>query len=219
MSSRNIELVEDEYYHVYNRGTDKRNIVTEDYDYDRFLTSLEKFNSVKPIGSIYENSFIKDEDKDKIKPLVEIVAYCLNPNHFHLILKQKAKKGIEKFLHRQCTGYSKYFNHRYKRKGTLFQGKFSARHIEDNDYLLHASAYVNLNDRVHQLGRSASKLPRSSLEYYKSPELKPDWLHPEIVLDQFKSSKEYCDFAEDSLGLMLENKLETKELNIFDGLE
>lgn len=206
---RNIEFAPGEYYHIYNRGTDKRNIVIDERDANRFLTGLKKFNNIKPIGSIFENSFEKEEKK--IKPLVSIVAYCLNPNHFHLVLCENVERGIERFLHRQTMGYSKYFNTRHKRKGNLFQGSFCAKHIEDNDYLLYVGAYVNLNDRVHQLGHGVSKLVRNSWNEYQNPKLK-SIVNPKVILKQFKATREYLEYAEDSLEMMLENKIDQKDL-------
>jgi len=202
----------DEYYHVYNRGTDGREIVTEYYDVLRFLQSLKSFNSRKPIGSIYEKSFSDEAELDEPEALVDVVAYCLNPNHFHLLLRQNIDKGISTFLHR-IGGYTMYFNEKYKRKGSLFQGRFKAKHIESNDYLLHVSAYVNLNQRVHELGGSTSKLSKSSLEEYIGKVAKKLQIcKTDIILDQFKNQKEYLDFCEDSLELMLEAKEEQKEL-------
>jgi putative transposase len=132
----------EEFYHVYNRGTEKRNIFSEENDYARFLESMSEFNSLEPIGSLFENSFRKkhqlggstSKDQATDKRLVNIVAYCLNPNHYHLLLQQVADKGIEKFMQRMGTGYTMYFNNKYERTG-LFQGRFKAVHIENNDQL------------------------------------------------------------------------------------
>jgi putative transposase len=221
MGSRSIDFTDDEYYHIFNRGTERRDITLDPLDSGRFILSLEKFNHVQPIGSIYETSFAKDSNTNTDSPerLVEIIAFCLNPNHFHLLLRQVSENGIIKFLHRLCTGYSKYFNARYKRKGVLFQGKFGAAHITDNEYLLHASAYVNLNDRVHQLGRSSSKLVRSSWSYYLDPSSAPTWMDSAVILEQFTNSQEYEKFAIDALELMLEHKMDMRELDLTDGLE
>ena len=71
----------DEYYHIYNRGVDKRNIVSDHYDVDRFLKSMDLFNSVRPIQSLYALSFQKEQKRD-IEKLVEIITFCLNPNHY-----------------------------------------------------------------------------------------------------------------------------------------
>ena len=153
---RKVQFVAGEYYHIYNRGVDKRSIVCDHYDANRFVQCLDVFNDTELTGSLYELSFAVNKKKSK-KKLVNIIAYCLNPNHFHLILEQVSPNGISKFMHRISGGYSWYFNNKYKRKGALFQGVFKAKHIADNDYLLHLSAYINLNGRVHKLGGPAAK--------------------------------------------------------------
>src|SRR3989344_4144559 len=110
---RKVQLVEGEYYHVFNRGVDKRTIFQDARDFERFLLSVIDFNSIEPIGSIYEYSFQKKSQlgnlvskskKKQKKPLVELVAYCLNKNHYHFIFKQVSERGIEKLMHRLGLG-------------------------------------------------------------------------------------------------------------------
>ncbi len=205
-----------EYYHIFNQGVDKRLIVEDKEDIDRFLQSMDEFNVVEPIGSIFENSFQLEEKKSKNK-LVDIVCYCLNPNHFHFLLYARQDDGISKFMHRLQMGYAKYFNQKYKRRGSLFQGTFKAKHVSDNDYFLHLAVYTSLNNKVHQLGHLVSKLVRSSWNYYaKYPEINDPLISgSEIVTSQFKNSKDFVEFAMDSLELMLERKKEEKELKDF----
>src|SRR3989344_3993600 len=124
---RKKPFVTGEFYHIYNRGTDKRNIFSDKNDIDRFFQSMIEFNTIEPIGSIYENSFylnqlgsLASKLRKPSKKLVNFISYCLNPNHFHFLLEQVAEKGIEKFLHRLGTGYTKYFNNKHKRSGALF---------------------------------------------------------------------------------------------------
>jgi REP element-mobilizing transposase RayT len=204
-----------EYYHVYNRGVDKRTIFEDEYDFIRFLQSLDEFNTVEPIGSIYESSFRKDppgSSASKSEKLVEIIAYCLNSNHYHLLLKQVSDEGIPKFMHRLSTGYTKYFNHKSDRSGSLFQGRFKAVHVDSNEYLLHLSVYVNLNDQVHQLGSSASK--SSWAEYADERKGNKKWANicnSEVILEQFKSREEYKRFARSALKAIQEKKLLNKE--------
>src|SRR3989344_5909488 len=114
---RKVPFVEDEYYHIYNRGVDKRSIFEDLTDLNRFVQSIKEFNSVEPIGSIFENSFGKK--KKNSKKLVEIICYCLNPNHFHFILRPMVEDGISEFMKR-IGGYTWYFNNRHKRSGALF---------------------------------------------------------------------------------------------------
>ena len=199
-----------EYYHVYNRGVEKRDIFVDPHDLKRFFQSMLEFNSLDPIGSLYEHSFFK-EKPEVLKPLVHFIAYCLNPNHYHFILTPVVDKGIEKFMQRFGTGYTKYFNSRYRRSGTLFQDKFKSAHIGSNEYLLHVSAYVNLNNRVHQLGSKASKLVKSSWTEYISSGSVGIMCKTDIVLDQFRSLGEYKEFALSSLDNIIERKQQEKE--------
>ena len=205
------EFENGEYYHIYNRGNDGRALFNERYDLDRFLLSMKLFNTKDSPGSVYEQSF--NEDKTYRAELVEFIAYCLNPNHFHFLVQQKREGGISLFMQR-LGGYVTYYNLRYKRKGGLLQGKFKAKLVDDNDYLLHLSAYVNLNARVHKLGAPSAKLSQSSWKEYVDPKfLKRNRLcKPDIILNQFASIKEYENFCEESLELMLNAKEEAKEL-------
>lgn len=199
---RKAIFAEGEFYHIYNRGTDKRDVFSDENDYARFLESMIEFNAPEPIGSLFENSYRKkhqlggstSKDEKSEEKLVNIVAYCLNPNHYHLILQEVSERGVEKFMQRLGTGYTMYFNKKNDRSGALFQGRFKAIHISSNPYLLHVSAYVNLNNRVHQLGGSTSK--SSWNEYTGKCE---GICKKEDILGQFRKSEEYIDFAESSL--------------------
>lgn len=204
---RNLELTTGEYYHIFNRGNNKREIFFEKYDLDRFFVSMREFNSEDPIGSIYEHSFEKEKTESKPK-LVEFVCYCLNPNHYHFALKQLAENGISKFMHRLGTGYTKYFNQKYSNSGALFQGRYGSKHIDTNEYLLHLSAYINLNPEAHQLGSSTSK---SSWEEYDNPNLE-NFCNKKVILSQFKNISEYKKFAHESLKTIKTNKELSKEL-------
>jgi|SRR3989344_3780721 len=213
---RNLQFANGEYYHIYNRGVDHRQIVFDEQDSDRFVDSMRLFNTVKLIGSIYEFSFQNDSKKLKFKdPLVDIISYCLNPNHFHLCLCQKRKNGISEFMKRLSGGYAYYFNRRHKRTGSLLEGRFKAKHINDNTYLLHLSCYINLNDQVHQLGDRVTKLVRSSWNQYA---FNVDGIcSKEIITKQFAPG-EYKKFALDTLPYMQSKRgdyAELKEL-LFD---
>lgn len=209
---RKIELANGEYYHIYNRGVDKRTVFENKNGFDRFMQSLIEFNALNPIGSLYENSFHKhnpgksglgSSTSKSESPLVEIVCYCLNPNHFHLMLKQVSDKGIEKFMHRLSTGYTKYFNFKNKRTGSLFQGRYKAVHIDTNEYFFHVSVYINLNFKIHQLGSSASK---SSWEEYTRWKMKGGICEKNVIMDEFKNFKDYNNFANHSLMGIRERK-------------
>lgn len=218
---RKLHFETGEYYHIYNKGVDKRSIFSDSYDFGRFLESMEEFNTPDPVGSLYELSF-KERSLSlggrgaKSGKLVDIIAFCLNPNHFHLILRQKVDGGISKFLLKLGGGYGWYFNNKYTRSGTLFQGRFKAVHVDSNEYLLYLSAYVNLNNRVHGL-RGGNK-HRSSWEAYIDKRYKYHaFLEKHIILNQFSGIKAYKEFAESCLQTILVNKDKLKELELSVG--
>ena len=204
---RKHKFVIGEYYHIYNRGVDKRETILDQHDLHRFLESMEEFNNIEPIGSIFELSFVKNKlgtPTTKLKKLVSIIAYCVNPNHFHFLITPLVEKGIEKFM-QKIGGYTRYFNEKHKRNGALFQGKFKSKHIADNRYLLHLSAYINMNNR-NSLGTPTTKLSKSSLEEYVQIENKKGICDTEIILGQFENKKEYLQFALESWKNIQERK-------------
>ena len=204
---RNLEFITGEYYHIFNRGNNKRPIFLDGYDLDRFFLSMQEFNSEDLVGSIYEHRFDKKKPNDSSK-LVEFICYCLNPNHYHFLVKQVIDDGVVKFMHRLGTGYTKYFNQKHENSGSLFQGTYKAKHIDTNEYLLHLSVYINLNPEAHRLGSLASK---SSWKEYINPS-NTGFCNTEIILSQFKNISEYKKFAQDSLKLTQQEKELQKEL-------
>ena len=203
---RKTQFVNGEYYHIFNRGVDKREIFSDREDVSRFFQSMDEFNVTSPIGSIYENSFRKNKlghPVSKEGNLVNFVCYCLNPNHYHFILEQREDKGIEKFMQRLGNGYTKFFNNKYKRSGSLFQGRYKSVHVDSNEYLLHLSAYVNLNNKVHKFGNSIPGWMSSWGEYINNEN---GFCEKDIVLGQFNDAAEYKAFAESSLADILERK-------------
>ncbi len=222
---RKTDFVNDQFYHVYNRGVDHRFVFGDSFDMSRFYQSMEEFNSIEPIGSIYENRFRKTNPlpqlgraTSKLQKLVNIVAYCLNENHYHFILEQLVNGGISEFMKCLGGGYTKYFNNKIKRSGVLFQGQFKSKHIDSNEYLLHLSAYVNLNNRVHtatvSLGHATSKLSKSSWdEYMKNG--KEGICAKDIIFKQFNNIREYEKFSLNSLQDIIARKKDLKELDNF----
>ena len=146
MSTRLVPFASGEFFHIYNRGTDKRQIYFDKADHYRFLELLYLCNSidqinVRDIRKIYKNVF----DFERDEPLVSIGAYCLMPNHFHLLMTANREDGISRFMKKVSTGYSMYFNKRYNRTGGLFQGRFKAEHADVDEYLKYLYAYIHLN--------------------------------------------------------------------------
>ena len=203
-----------EFFHIFNRGVDKRNIFSDKYDVFRFLQSLETFNNVEAGNDLFyvnkskksrKVGFRKAHQNGGKQKLVNIICYCLNPNHFHLILEEINEGGISEFMKRLSSGHTQAFNLKYKRKGVMFQGKFKAVHIESNEQLLHCSAYVNLNNQVHKKFYGTRKhfldlIPnRSSWNEYIKKDNKSDICKKDIILGQFKNQKDYQKFTEETL--------------------
>jgi len=148
--TRKISFALGEYYHVYNRGTDKRKTFLDRRDHIRFLASIYFGNSKRLIhpsdwpGKNIENVFhsVQINFSDR---LVDIGAYCLMPNHFHLLVREKEAGGIPKLMQKLQTGYSLYFNKKYQRTGSLFESKFKAQHVDNDHYLHYLLAYIHLN--------------------------------------------------------------------------
>ena len=224
---RKIPFVNNEYYHIYNRGVEKRNIFLKDFDYVRFLRQMEEFNTP---GQIINLGRTLKKDLNEAKPplneakppsppskkgvgekkLTEIICYSLMPNHFHFILRQLVDGGISKFMQKLGTGYTMYFNTKYKRNGVLFQGVFKDRHIDNDNYLLHLSRYVHLNclgiicPDWKEKGIRNKKEAVNFLKTYKWSSF-PFYLNtqkpclikliPDIVINQFNGVEDYEKFV------------------------
>ena len=216
---RKIIFVNNEHYHIFNRGVDKREIFSDVQDYERFLSAIDLLNDKYDGLMIEWRDFKKGNPKatlanflklgfSKRMPLVEIIAYCLNPNHYHFILKQIADKGIEKFFHKIGVSHAKYYNDKYKRSGSLFQGNYKAIMIDSNEYLLYLSAYVNKNNFIH--GYSKNEIWKySSLPEYLGV-TKKHLVNNGIILDQFKNIGEYNNFLKDN-ALYVRNRKELEK--------
>jgi len=141
---RKFKFSVDEYYHVYSRGVDKREIFMDDEDKERFLRLLYLSNSTKAIRvSSFNHLSYKDIDREDTK--TAIGAYCLMPNHFHLLIRETEPGGVSSFMGKLLTAYSMYFNKKYMRTGALFESTFRARHVDNDNYLKYLFAYIHLN--------------------------------------------------------------------------
>ena len=170
---RTISFAEGEYYHVYNRGTEKRNIFMEARDYARFTKLLFIANGTKPfVFREIKNKTLSEVDRDE--QLVAIGAYCLMPNHFHILMKEMSEGGVSKFMEKLGTGYSMYFNKKYKRTGVLYQGSFKAEHVDNDEYLKYLYSYIHLNPvklidpTWKEVGIRDAEKTRAYLENYHS---------------------------------------------------
>lgn len=134
-----------EKYHIYNRGTEKRKTFLDKYDYQRFIFIMNSFNKIDPGKNVTRSLSTKSRSKQNESPLVRIEHFCLMPNHYHLIVEELEEGGTSKFLQKVMTGYTMYFNKKYKRSGALFQGKTKSNHIDTDIYYNQVRAYVDLN--------------------------------------------------------------------------
>lgn len=194
MPYRTSPFVDNFFYHIYNRGVEKRRIFNNPSDYQRFLKMIYyyQFSGPKPSFSTYMRRKVKDFSKNP--KIVEIVAYCLMPNHFHLLIKQLRENGVSEFIGKLSNGYTKYYNIKYGRIGPLLQGVFKAKIMETNEHMLHISRYIHLNPYVAGLVESLNTYPYSSYQEYIGGNNGICFLEP--ILEFFKEPNEYKDFVE-----------------------
>jgi len=191
---RRIIFENEEFYHIYNRGNDKREIFIEEKDYIRFLTAMREFNRVNPIGSLsYVTRSGRTAKALAVRPLVRIICYCLLGNHYHFILQQLEEGGISNYMKKLNGGHTWYFNFRYKKSGSLFQGKYKAIHIKSNEYLQYLSAYINANPEIHKVALAENYKWSSYQEFLgKRKGNLPD---KKIILNEFKNVEEYREYV------------------------
>jgi hypothetical protein len=215
---RKHPLVENEFYHIYNRGTEKRKIFLDDADYFRLLFSMRLMNEEQDglmfLWKNYHTKYPKSSVEEflrlnlkKRKPLVEFICYSLIPNHFHFMMRQLAEKGVEKFMQRIGTGYTMYFNGKYERSGALFQGRFKSSKINSGNFL-HLSVYINCNAEVHGIAK-AENYPWSSYSDYLG-KTKYGLCNKKVIMQEFRGSDDYKDFAEENVEEMKRKKADEK---------
>jgi len=150
---------------------DKRDIFSDSKDIQRFLLCMELFSREEPVGSVQvAMRDFKNVDVERLqsKNIVSIVEYCLNPNHFHFILKEEVEGGISEFMKRLLGGYTKYFNDKESRSGSLFQGRFKSSYAEREKYFKDLFAYVMWNYKVHDIPKDKLFLVRTSEDEYRT---------------------------------------------------
>ena len=188
MPYRRTVLVEKQFYHIFNRGVAKQPIFIDDQDRFVFLKKINQYRlrktALKPL------------------PFVSIHCFCLMPNHFHMIVRQELEKGITDFIRKAGTAYSMYFNNKYNRVGPLFQGRFKAKLIDKNEYIIHLARYIHLNPL--SLVESFERLclyPFTSLSGFLSHRDFP-FLERSFIMDYFqKKPDELLRFTRSHLAL------------------
>jgi putative transposase len=204
---RRFKFFANQFYHIYNRGVEKRVVFLDRQDYFRFICSIQDMNrqsGVYNIGTDLQSKGDKEGANDSVV-FVRIVCYCLMPNHFHLILKSCIDGGPSKFMHKIGTGYTHYFNKRYARTGVLFQGTYKAKHVEDESYLLQLSRYIHLNPTdLQEISQEKISFARSySWSSYRSY-IEPKYrgiveLDKTVIENRFLNPLAYGDFVESKL--------------------
>jgi len=213
---RKIIFANDEYFHIFNRGANNQEIFLDDEDFWKFFNGLRDLNNTtyyedrmtalglyphncKALGALQFQelrSFLAEKKK-----IVEIVSYSLNPNHFHLILKQLVDKGISYLMHKLGMSYTNNFNKKYNHSGHVFQGPFKAVHIDSNDYLLWLAGYVNGNIEIHNLARadnynwSSYRALCKALGALQPPSPLSVLGGTDIILSQFQTADDFKDMV------------------------
>ena len=208
MPYRLVPLVTDQYYHVFNRGVEKRSLFLDRRGYKRLLETLIYYQQINPPSKFS----LSHKRTTNVSKMVEVVSYCLMPNHFHLLLKQVTENGISTFLRKSLNSYTKYFNIKYERVGPLFQGQFKAVRIETDEQLIHVSRYIHLNPVVGHLVKNLRSYEWSSYAEYLGE--KNGICDKREVLNFFKRGKDYEQFVLDQVDYA--NKLEESKHLLLD---
>lgn len=194
MPYRIIPFETGSFYHVYNRGVEKRQIFPDERYCQRFLQTLYYYQFSGPKPKFSNKDRFKEHDFDQNPKIVEIICYCLMPNHFHLLLQQSQDNGIKEFIGKISNSYTKYFNTKNKRVGPLLQGTFKAIPIETDFQLMHVSRYIHLNPYVSDLTRDLDTYSYSSyLDYVGITQGKI--CNEKPILDFFKNINDYKNFV------------------------
>lgn len=207
MPYRKTPLVPGEVYHVFNRSVARQPIFLNKNDYQRALESINyyryqklplRFSHFKRLSLELRKQFTEKYMTNN-KTILEILAYCVMPNHIHFLLRASEQGGIQDFMRNLQNSYSKYFNVKRKRSGALFQAMFKAVRIESDEQLIHVSRYIHLNPVTSFLTdkESLSSYVWSSFNDYISDQQGPLFVSSKLVSDQFKSRKSYREFVLD----------------------
>lgn len=181
------------FYHIYNRGVDKRVVFQRYGHYLRFLTTIR---TILKTGSATQRSTYNQSLALNLK--VRILAYCLMPNHYHFLIQQLQDDGISEYMHKLDTSYTKYFNLNYHRTGRLFEYTFKARVIESDELLLHISRYIHINPVIAHLVEQPQEWKWSSYREFFDIESHPV-CETRQILSSFQSADEYKKFVHDQI--------------------
>lgn len=196
MPYRTVPFVNGEFYHLYTRGVEKQNTFLNRRDYSHFVEALFYYHIQNPKPKFSTHRQSKVFPIDSSKKIVDIICYCLMPNHFHLLVKQLQDGGISELMRKLLLSSTKYRNTKYNHQGSLFQVPFKAVHIETDEQLVHVSRYIHLNPLVSLLVKDLGLYPWSSyLEYIDIRDNSA--VKKDEILSFFKSSQNYEKFVLD----------------------
>lgn len=216
-----------EYYHVFNRGVSKNTLFKDRADYQRFLfgtlylQSPLLFTNVARIAKKYDSVAgfpVSEKDTEEILKArtVELTAFCLMSNHYHLLLRETEEGGISNYMHRLAEGYAKYFSTKYGHSGHVFQGPYKAVHVADDRQLTYLSAYIHKNPHdIPEWRGKEFEYPWSSLQDYTSANRWGGLIVPDIIVGQFERTKgsNYADFVRTSTAKVFAEELESLNLS------
>ncbi len=206
---RKINFQNGNYYHIFNRGVDKRDIFLDDKDFVRFIVSMREFNQIEPVGSIY-NVLKQKKTSDvskrrRMSSLVNFIAYCLNKNYYHFLLLQDVENGVSDFMKRIGDGYIKYFNYKNNRLGSLFQDRFKAVPVKSIHKLIKLSCYINGNPEIHKICKVKDWKWSSYQDYL---DLRRGTMSDKnLILKEFENIQEYKELT----GVVIGDSVELKE--------
>ena len=201
MPSKNTHkvFVSDHFYHLYNRGWNRSEIFLDEADYSYFERLLERHVSIAPVaddrGRLYAH----------LRPELDLNAYCLMPNHFHMLVYIRSETAATRLMSSVMTAYTMYFNRKYKRRGTLCENRFKAVPIITDSQLMHITRYIHLNKADYKTWQ------RGSYHDYLS-EHPRNWIEPRSILELFSSKEQYEEFVDDYAELQRERDSMKREL-------
>lgn len=203
---RKQSILTGEYYHIYNRGVDKRDIFNDKKDLSRFIESISQFNQIETVGSLRDFS-LSPAPKALGEPLVAFVVYCINPNHFHFVLKQLVDGGIAKFMQKLQAGYTSYFNVKNERTGSLLQGTFKSVLMGSENYFNKIIGYTNKNYQVHNIPKSKMNLVFASDREYENNDFKiVSKIEGREILEIFNGSKNFKKHCDEIISIIRQER-------------
>ncbi len=207
MPYRNIPFVSNQVYHVFNRSIASQTIFIDKYDYKRVLDLINFYRFSKPPLRFSHYKRLQKDQKEEFEktfminrnPMIEILAYCIMPNHVHFLVRPKENNAVSDFMRNLQNSYSKYFNTKRKRTGSLFQFMFKAVRMETDEQLVHVSRYIHLNPATAYIVEAADldTYQWSSFKDYISDI--PSNTNVEMILSRFKSRQGYRKFVLDQV--------------------